>query len=98
MNEAERTDTGDTTRHSGCGCSPDAPPRTTAKTAQASGCCGGHGAHTGTLEKVRDPVCGIHLTEGLALPLRQGSETVYFCSAECREKYQDGMKKFAANG
>jgi len=51
-----------------------------------------------TKKLVRDPVCGIHLTEGLALPLRQGSETVYFCSAECREKYQDGMKKFAANG
>jgi YHS domain-containing protein len=47
---------------------------------------------------VRDPVCGIHVSEGLALPLRQGNETVYFCSAECREKYLDGSKKFAANG
>ena len=46
---------------------------------------------------VRDPVCGIHISEGLALPLRQGNETVYFCSAECREKYLDGNKKFAAN-
>jgi len=50
-----------------------------------------------TKKLVRDPVCGIHLSEGLALPLRQGSETVYFCSAECREKYLDGGKKFAAN-
>ena len=46
---------------------------------------------------VRDPVCGIHISEGLALPLRQGKETVYFCCAECREKYLDGSKKFAAN-
>jgi len=46
---------------------------------------------------VRDPVCGIHVSEGLALPLRQGNETVYFCSMECREKYLEGGKKFAAN-
>ncbi|HTP69853.1 MAG TPA: hypothetical protein VMJ35_13180 [Dongiaceae bacterium] len=50
-----------------------------------------------TKKLVRDPVCGMHLSEGLALPLRQGSETVYFCSAECREKYLDGGKRFAAN-
>jgi YHS domain-containing protein len=50
-----------------------------------------------TKKLVRDPVCGIHLSEGLALPLRQGGETVYFCSAECRGKYLDGGKKFAAN-
>jgi len=50
-----------------------------------------------TKKLVRDPVCGIHLSEGLALPLRQGSETVYFCSAECREKYLHGGKKLAAN-
>jgi YHS domain-containing protein len=46
---------------------------------------------------VRDPVCGMHVSEGLALPLRQGSETIYFCSAECRDKYREGEKKFATN-
>jgi YHS domain-containing protein len=46
---------------------------------------------------VRDPVCGIHVSEGLALPLQQGTETIYFCSAECRNKYVDGEKQFAAN-
>jgi len=46
---------------------------------------------------VRDPVCGIHVSEGLALPLRQGSETVYFCSMECRKTYLEGSKKLAAN-
>ena len=50
-----------------------------------------------TKKLVRDPVCGIHISEGLALPLRQGNETIYFCSMECREKYLDGSKKFAAN-
>jgi YHS domain-containing protein len=46
---------------------------------------------------VRDPVCGIHISEGLAVPLKQGSETIFFCSAECRDQYLEGEKKFAAN-
>jgi YHS domain-containing protein len=46
---------------------------------------------------VRDPVCGIHLSEGLALPFEQGNETIYFCSAECRDKYLKGAKQFAAS-
>jgi YHS domain-containing protein len=50
-----------------------------------------------TKKLVRDPVCGMHISEGLALPLRQGNETIYFCSMECREKYLDGSKRFAAN-
>ena len=47
---------------------------------------------------VRDPVCGMHVAEGLALPLREGTEIVHFCSAECRDKYLSGSRKFAANG
>ncbi len=47
---------------------------------------------------VRDPVCGMHIAEGLALPLKQGNETVFFCSAECRDKYVKEHGKFAANG
>ena len=46
---------------------------------------------------VRDPVCGMHIAEGLALPLRQGSEILHFCSAECRDKYLSETRKFAAN-
>ena len=46
---------------------------------------------------VRDPVCGIHISEGLALPLQQGNETIFFCSAECRNRYLEGERKFAAN-
>jgi uncharacterized protein len=46
---------------------------------------------------VRDPVCGMHLTEGLAVTVRQGGEVLYFCSEECREKFVGTSKKFAAN-
>ena len=47
---------------------------------------------------VRDPVCGMHLAEGLAIAERSsGGEPVYFCSEECRNKFMDAPKKFAAN-
>ena len=47
---------------------------------------------------VRDPVCGIHLAEGLALAERSSSgEPVFFCSEQCRNKFMDAPKKFAAN-
>jgi YHS domain-containing protein len=47
---------------------------------------------------VRDPVCGMHLAEGLAIVSHSGGETVFFCSEECRNKYMDEPSKFAANG
>jgi len=50
-----------------------------------------------TQKLVRDPICGMHIAEGLALPLEQGSETLFFCSAECRDKYLSQTGKFAAN-
>ena len=37
---------------------------------------------------VRDPVCGMHIAEVLAIPLRQGSEILYFCSTACRDAYE----------
>jgi YHS domain-containing protein len=47
---------------------------------------------------VRDPVCGMHLAEGLALAERSsGGDPVYFCSQECRNKFMDEPRKFAAN-
>jgi len=46
---------------------------------------------------VRDPVCGMHLAEGIALVERPGSEPVFFCSEECRNKFMGEPKKFAAN-
>jgi hypothetical protein len=47
---------------------------------------------------VRDPVCGTHVAEVLAIPLREGGELVHFCSAACRDKYVDGTQRLAANG
>ena len=54
---------------------------------------------TGTSRRlVRDPVCGTHVAEEVSIPLREGSELVHFCSAECRDVYADSMRKIAANG
>jgi len=47
---------------------------------------------------VRDPVCGMHLAEAIAIPLREGNEVLHFCSMECRDKYVEGTHKLAANG
>jgi YHS domain-containing protein len=47
---------------------------------------------------VRDPVCGMHIAEGIALTARQGNEIVYFCSADCRDQYMGSPRKFASNG
>ena len=47
---------------------------------------------------VRDPVCGMHIAEVLAIPLREGSEVVHFCSAACRDAYVGNTRKMAANG
>ena len=46
---------------------------------------------------VRDPVCGIHVAEGLAIAERSGGAPVYFCSEECRNKFIGEPKKYVAN-
>lgn len=47
---------------------------------------------------VRDPVCGMHVAQELALPFTANGETQFFCSAECREKYESSILRRAANG
>jgi hypothetical protein len=47
---------------------------------------------------VRDPVCGMHVAEVLAVPLRDGGELVHFCSVACRDEYVNGRQRMAANG
>jgi len=47
---------------------------------------------------VRDPVCGTHVAEVLAIPLRDGGQLVHFCSVACRDKYVSGAQRMAANG
>ncbi len=46
---------------------------------------------------VRDPVCGVHVTEDRAIPLRTGKEVVHFCSVACRDRYAGNEQKFAAS-
>ena len=47
---------------------------------------------------VRDPVCGIHVAQELAVPLRDGNELVHFCSVACRDQYAFAVGRKAANG
>ena len=47
---------------------------------------------------VRDPVCGVHVSEARAIAFRDGTELVHFCSTACRDKYVSGEGKLAANG
>jgi YHS domain-containing protein len=50
---------------------------------------------------VRDPVCGVHVAEVLAIPLREGTTTLHFCSLACRDTYvrtSGGKAKMVANG
>jgi YHS domain-containing protein len=52
---------------------------------------------------VRDPVCGAHVAEVLAIPLREGGQLIHFCSVSCRDQYlltnsASDVKKIAANG
>ena len=46
---------------------------------------------------VRDPVCGMHMAEELALPLKANGELLHFCSEECRAKYERSMVRHAAS-
>jgi len=46
---------------------------------------------------VRDPVCGMHMAEELALPLKANGELLHFCSEECRAKYESSMVRRAAS-
>jgi hypothetical protein len=56
---------------------------------------------------VRDPACGAHVAEVLAIPLREGGEVLHFCSVACRDEYllanggknrDADIKKIAASG
>jgi YHS domain-containing protein len=53
---------------------------------------------TSSRRLVRDPVCGVHITEDRAIPLRVRGEVVHFCSVACRDQYAGNEQKFAANG
>ena len=46
---------------------------------------------------VRDPQCGMHVAEELAVQVNRGSEVIHFCSPECRDQYLRQTQKLAAN-
>ena len=46
---------------------------------------------------VRDPICGVHIAEVLAIPLRENGELLHFCSLACRDAYLNSSHKLAAN-
>ena len=50
-----------------------------------------------TRRLVRDPVCGMHVAEELAIPMREGGELLHFCSTGCRDKYAVSVERKAAN-
>ena len=47
---------------------------------------------------VRDPVCGVHIAEVLAVALREHGQLLHFCSLECRDTYLNSARTLAANG
>jgi YHS domain-containing protein len=55
--------------------------------------------HTvGSRRLVRDPICGVHVAEERAIPLRTGGEVLHFCSAACRDQYAANEQNIAAHG
>ena len=39
------------------------------------------------VKMARDPICGTYVVPGKALELATGRETMYFCSARCRDEW-----------
>jgi YHS domain-containing protein len=35
----------------------------------------------------KDPVCGVYVSEAVSLKLKQGGETLHFCSQKCRDAF-----------
>jgi|SRR5450631_1073291 hypothetical protein len=64
----------------------------------------GNSGEVGTSRRlVRDPVCGAHVAEVLAIPLREGDQVLHFCSNACRDQHllasgSTHSKKMAAAG
>jgi len=45
------------------------------------------GANTPSVPLVRDPICGTYVVPSRALTAGSGSDTRFFCSAECLKSY-----------
>ena len=44
-------------------------------------------------EMVKDPVCGTYVEKDSAITVRNGDQTLYFCSYECRTKYIESVNE-----
>jgi YHS domain-containing protein len=47
-------------------------------------------------EMARDPVCGMFVATELSQQLKQGADTLHFCSRECLQKYQKDLNHAAS--
>jgi YHS domain-containing protein len=47
-----------------------------------------HGASDGSVQMMRDPVCGMFVVPSHAVVITDGARRVYFCSTDCRDKYR----------
>jgi YHS domain-containing protein len=50
----------------------------------------GAGVPDRSAKMVRDPVCGTFVVQSRALSAARGSETAFFCSEDCRRRWQGG--------
>jgi hypothetical protein len=48
----------------------------------------GEGGAASSVHMTRDPVCGTYVIPDRAIPLTDGSDRLFFCSAECRDRYR----------
>ena len=44
-------------------------------------------------ELVKDPQCGIYVVKNVTFKLKNGEETIYFCSKECMDKYKKSFRR-----
>ena len=44
-------------------------------------------------EMVKDPVCGTYVEKDNAITVRNGDQTLHFCSYECRDKFLERLQK-----
>ncbi len=47
-------------------------------------------SHTVDVETAKDPVCGAYVSKNTALAAKDGANTLYFCSSDCRDKFIAG--------
>lgn len=41
----------------------------------------------------RDPWCGTHVSEEISYTLQEGTQSLHFCSAECRDLYGNARRQ-----